>query len=366
MKLLMAILVQLVAAQDYGSEECPTLQTCGTWCEDSVGEACLMNASEMPCQGQYCKTSCDRWYGSILARNIQVTCREFAGFDGFPRGAAICDEECLLPEIRKERYPSPTGHGLLCRPGSCDPSSQSRYAKDPVALEQGLGALECPCNWFGSDCQDDWVPVRHIRKELLGDFEVTFLSVDVTHWKDIMKDYRPGSILRVQHLDKNGIPREQPYALAGNEDEGVLEILTGPPQGLNEVVVEVAHAMRQHPPGPCTKLFVNPAITGFFNGRYDFLMDTLDSVKQVAIVSSGVGFSGAKAAISGLLQTGLDIHVFYGIRDVAHLPYKDFLSSARVQKQLKLTLLVSGNLNGGTEEEEETHETNCGKHQLKA
>lgn len=216
-------------------------------------------------------------------------------------------------------------------------------------MDSGLGALECPCNWFGSDCQDDWVPVTRIEKEVLGDFEMTYLSIDKMAWVKVMKEYRPGSILRVQHLDKNGIPREQPYALAGKGEPGILEILTGPPpEGFHEVVVEVAHAVRRHQPGPSKGLFVNPAVAGFFNGHYGFLMEQLDqlqSIKQVAIVSSGVGLSGARSAILELLPRGLGIHVFYGIRDVMNLPYRSFLQSL-AKNQVNLTLLVSGPLTG--------------------
>ena len=244
----------------------------------------------------------------------------------------------------QDRYPSPTGFGLLCRPDSCDAAVQARYRQDAKVLSSGLGALECPCNWFGSDCQDDWVPVQQVQKEVLGDFEMTYLTIDKKAWRKVMKDYRPGSILRVQHLDQNGILREQPYALAGKSEEGVLEILTGPPpEGLREVVVEVAHAVRRCATGPCG-LFVNPVISGFFNGRYSFLMDGLQSVKQVAIVSSGVGLSGVKAAITELLPKDLGIHVFYGIRDLINLPYLNFWQNLVAQKRLTFTLLVSGHL----------------------
>ena len=128
--------------------------------------------------------------------------------------------------------------------------------------------------------------------------------------------------------------REQPYALGFGDEgaEGVLEILTGPPpEGLNSVVVEVAHAVRQLVPGPVVGLFVNPAISGFFNGYYRFLCDSLASpdspVRRVALVSSGVGLSGAKAALAALLRLQelgktLEIHLFYGIRDVKDLAYK--------------------------------------------
>ena len=178
---------------------------------------------------------------------------------------------------------------------------------------------------------------------------MTYLSIDKKAWVKVMKEYRPGSILRVQHLDKNGIPREQPYALAGKGEPGILDILTGPPpDGFHEVVVEVAHAVRRHQPGPSKGLFVNPAVAGFFNGHYGFLMEQLDqlqSIKQVAIVSSGVGLSGAKSAILELLPRGLGIHVFYGIRDVMNLPYRSFLQSL-AKNQVNLTLLVSGHLTG--------------------
>ena len=188
------------------------------------------------------------------------------------------------------------------------------------------------------------MPIQNVKKQVLGDFEITYLQIDKGAWQKVMEDYRPGSILRVQHLDANGIAREQPYALAGKDQEGVLEILTGPPpEGLHEVVVEVAHAVRQCAGGPCG-LFVNPVISGFFNGRYSFLMDSLQSAKQLAIVSSGVGLSGVKTAVSELLPKGLGIHVFYGIRDVINLPYKSLWQDLVAQKRLNLTLLVSGHL----------------------
>ena len=133
-------------------------------------------------------------------------------------------------------------------------------------------------------------------------------------------------------MDANGVAREQPYALGfGSEGaEGSLEILTGPPpEGLNSVVVEVAHALRKLTPGPVQGLFVNPAIAGFFNGHYRFLFESLAStpeVRRVVLVSSGVGLSGVKAALLQLLAKPMDwpleIHLFYGLRDVRDLPYK--------------------------------------------
>jgi hypothetical protein len=64
----------------------------------------------------------------------------------------------------------------------------------------------------------------------------------------------------------------------------------------------------------------------------------------VAIVSSGVGLSGVKAAITELLPKDLGIHVFYGIRDLINLPYLNFWQNLVAQKRLTFTLLVSGHL----------------------
>ena len=319
---------------DCDSEQCELeLPVCGAWCEHAAGEACHMNETLMPCKGLHCRTSCSQWARS-MSEKISVTCQEFSDFAFYPRGATVCKEECLLPEIRRERYPSPTGLGLLCRPESCDAAIQARYATEAGRLEAGLGVLQCPCNWFGSDCRDDWLQVQHVRKELLGDFQVTYLHIDPVAWSNFMLSFRPGSLVRVQHLDHQGVAREQPYALAGGED-GLLEILTGPPPtGLHPVVVDVAHALRRG----VGSFYVNPPISGFFNGRYTFLLDALSSVKTVAMVSSGVGLSGIKSAIHALQGRNLDLHLVHGLRNAKELPYKELLTSTR------LTLVVSGGL----------------------
>ena len=289
-----------------------------------------MNQSLMPCKGSFCETTCLRWSRSVLAdpRTLKVSCKEFSDFASFPRGASICKQECLLPEIRPERYPLPTGVGLLCRPDSCDPAVQQRYGDEAWATSPGIVQLQCPCNWFGSDCKDDWVPVLRVDKQVLGDFQLLHLHVEPRLWHQLLKGYRPGSIIRLQQLDDSGVTREQPYALGfGSEGpEGILEILTGPPlQGLNRVVVEVAHAVRKLQSGPVQGLFVNPAIVGFFNGHYQFLLESIAStpaLRRVALVSSGVGLSGVKAAILQLLEKPLELQLFYGLRDLQDLPYK--------------------------------------------
>ena len=179
-----------------GLDECAAekalqqIRACGNWCQQAEGEACLINRSVVPCHGSLCETTCLQWSRSVLAdrRTLKVTCQEFTDFAAYPQGASICQEECLLPEIRPERYSLPTGVGLLCRPDSCDPAVQQRYGSEAWAKVPGAAQLQCPCNWFGSDCQDDWVPVLRVDKQVLGSFQLLQLHVEPHHWKILLKD----------------------------------------------------------------------------------------------------------------------------------------------------------------------------------
>eukprot|EP00957_Ditylum_brightwellii_P039683 3002231-Ditylum_brightwellii.AAC.1 len=85
----------------------------------------------------------------------------FKRFDGFftSEWAEFCDTSCLLPEIRPHRYPAPTGLGLFCQKGTCYPASSSLAELIPDIPAN----LECPCNWFGSDCSDDFLPIQKIE-----------------------------------------------------------------------------------------------------------------------------------------------------------------------------------------------------------
>ena len=51
----------------------------------------MMDASLMPCKGQYCETTCQQWYRSILAPagSVTVSCKEFSDFAFYPKGALI-------------------------------------------------------------------------------------------------------------------------------------------------------------------------------------------------------------------------------------------------------------------------------------
>lgn len=312
-----------------------------------------MDQALMPCRGEWCITTCQMWTSFMLndLQTFNVSCDNFARFYGFPRGAEVCKPECVLPEIRSDRYPAPTGLGLLCRPGTCEAGTQSRYANDAKNIFPGLGVLTCPCNWFGSDCRDDWAPVRAIEKEVVGDFHVTRFKVDEGSWHRIMANHQPGGVVRVQHVDSSGVAREQPYALFTDKDGvvGILEVLAGAPQsGMHPAVVEVANRVRAHEGGAVSSLYINPSVAGFFNKRFTFLMDALmqpDSVvKHVVVVSAGSGLSGALSAINRIFSSSTlplpQLHLYHGVRHVRDLPYRQQLKTLE-KKGMKLTLVLS-------------------------
>jgi hypothetical protein len=99
----------------------PALQKCGSWCsgESILQTKCTMDPEIMPCQGVYCQTDCRLWNEFILKKRPAISCDQYKSGAAYPRGAVPCAASCLPPELQKERYPSPTGHGLLCKPGTC-------------------------------------------------------------------------------------------------------------------------------------------------------------------------------------------------------------------------------------------------------
>lgn len=172
----------------------------------------------------------------------------------------------------------------------------------------------------------------------------------------MMRDHRPGGVVRVQAPSKSAWgdrPLEQPYALANDKETGVvgeLEVLTGPPEKhYFSTVVEMALRVRALPVGPIVdgkgKLFINPSVAGFFNKHYQFLMDALSkdaSVEHVVMIATGAGLSGVRTAIAKLLRVGgRKLHLFYGVRDVHHLPYRELLAGWVSKSGLSLTLAIS-------------------------
>jgi hypothetical protein len=146
---------------------------------------------------------------------------------------------------------------------------------------------------------------------------------------------------------------EQPYALANDKETGVvgeLEVLTGPPEDhYFSTVTEMAFRVRSLPVGRIAdgkgKLFINPSVAGFFNKHYQFLMDALSadaSIEHTVMIATGAGLSGVRTAIAKLLRDGgKKLHLFYGLRDVRDLPYRELLASWASNSGLSLTLIIS-------------------------
>lgn len=339
---------------------------CGQWCAShSIDKTtkCRMDQSIMPCRDPWCTTTCDLWNLFVLGdddKRRPVSCALYASGMGYPRGAQVCNEDCLIPEIRKERYPAPAGYGIMCRPGTCAP------AATPLKnVGKALGELQCPCNWFGSECTDNWIPVERVEKgEPIGLLEFVTLKLDVKSWKEVLEDYRPGGVVRIVHLDPNtNIPQEMACALAGGfETPGELTFLMAPPdQSLRPEPRQVADRIRAMPPNkskPVSNLYVNPSISGFFNGNYDYLMDYIRKkqgtpIRRMIILSSGAGLGGALSAVDAVVrensannkETGkppIEIYLYYGLRNLEHLPYRERLEQLVASGDIRLTLVVSG------------------------
>lgn len=343
-------------------------ELCGAWCSSPTvdpASPCIVDEKVIPCAGAYCSSTCGLWNLSVLLAGSPlsppISCDSFVNFGGYPLGAVPCAPECLVDEIKPTRYPAPLGFGLLCAPGTCDPSTQARYANTSKALEGRLGVLECPCNWFGADCPDDWVQVEAVlRKRRLGDVEHTVFGVSPEGWHNIMASHRLGGTVRVQSPSDSAWgrrPLEQPYALAADgltgAEVGEVEVLTGPPDvRYHPTVTEVAQRVRALPVGPIqdapSPLFINPSVGGFFNARYEWLSDEVasrgDQLDHVVIISTGTGISSARHAIAELIRRprAPRVHLYYGVRDARHLPFREELAGWVAAGRLALTLAVSG------------------------
>merc|ERR1719285_390927 len=116
-------------------------------------------------------------------------------------------------------------------------------------------------------------------------------------------------------------------------------------------VTWLGNHIRSLPNGASTRgLFVNPSVTGFFNSHYVFLMDALHQFEQlenIILISTGVGLSGIRSAVNSLLSYDMwikspKLHVYYGLRDARHLPYKQH-HRVWAENDVKITILVSSN-----------------------
>ena len=353
---------------------------CGEWCATAPNpnqQACRMDTRRVGCQGEHCITTAALWTWFVLTprhARPRIPCQLYSDGKAYPVETEPCSIHCLIPEIRKERYPGPTGLGLLCQKNSCRPAA--------------TGCLECPCNWFGSDCPDDWVPIRRIRRRRLADYlDHVTIGVDVDHWNAIVKNRLAGGVVRINTQDPaTQEVYELACAVAKCDIPGEIEFLVSKPDpSLRWEVRKIADLLRANeltkqshgapkdgewsPVKPDVPLFVNPIISAFYNQQYDYLMDTIKSattenqeavdneeaVKQIVIVTTGSGLSGALSAIDMLRplvggDNGLRIHVYHGLRDVQHLPYRETLEELVKSNVIQLTLVTSNKSSGGKNE----------------
>jgi hypothetical protein len=335
----------------------PPLAKCGSWCsgETILQTKCAMDPTIMPCQGVYCQTDCRLWNEFILKKRPAISCDQYKSGAAYPRGAVPCASTCLPPELRKDRYPSPTGHGLLCKPGTCTPAA-------------GMADLECPCNWFGSTCQDSWIPVRRIHKAKVGTSEQqssgsgsaqqVILQVDSGIMDEMLKDYQPGSVLRIHHYGPDGVPREAAAAVvvrsptddndnddstAGTKDVA-LEILLGPTDVcLHPDTTQVHDRLRNLPSGKVENLYVSPVIGGFFNQNYTPYVSFLQSsaTERVVVVSSGSALGAALGAVEAALDQNKRVQLFYGVRTKDDIPYKARLEALAKLEMVDITIVLS-------------------------
>ena len=318
----------------------------------------------MPCRGQWCTTTCELWDLFVLGpddKRRPVSCDMYKSGMAYPRGAQLCDESCLIPEIRSTRYPAPTGYGIMCRPHTCAPAATPLPHVGPA-----LGELQCPCNWFGSECTNDWIPIQEIRKEQQRQYgphlQFVTLKLDPNGWNTVIQDYRPGGVIRITQLDDKGIPQEMACALAGFDTPGELQLwMARPPDE------DASSSLRPEPrlvadrlwnlkaSGPVSNLYVNPTISGFFNGKYQYLMEYLkehEEISHVVLLATGAGLGGALSAVEAIVAANnnkknisckpIQIYVYYGLRNLDHLPCRNRLEQLASTGAIQLTLVVSG------------------------
>jgi hypothetical protein len=358
------------------STPAPVLPKCGSWCsgESILQTKCTMDPDIMPCEGVYCQTDCGLWNAFILKKRPKISCDQYKSGVAYPRGAVPCDSSCLPLELQKGRYPQPTGQGLLCKPGTCIPSA-------------GMADLECPCNWFASTCVDSFVPVRQIRKATVGtasgqdgssSAEQVVLELDSGKADEILKDYQPGSVMRIHHYGTDGVPREAVAAVVvqkpspTNDDDGssstgrkevALEILLGPTDAsLHTEVAQVHDRLRELPSGAVENLYVSPVIGSFFNRSYTDFVSFLQSQTQatqptdkVIVVSSGSALGAALGAVDAALDQNKHVQLFYGVRSKVDIPYKERLDALAKSKLVDLTIVLSTDVKGKNSSDDQEH-----------
>jgi hypothetical protein len=265
------------------------------------------------------------------------------------------------------------------------------------------------CNWFGSECEDEWTRVTDTSRQRLGALDQITLRMPIKSWRKVLENYRPGSVVRIQtkerlsqdHVldaanDEDGI-FESVFAIAQCDTPGEIQVLVARPDpSLRWEVRRVAELLRataspsdgqsqtlsddSHttPKGHHRPTFyINPAISGFYNSRYEYLMDEVErvnsdkdsgddrekgsTIEDVVVVATGSGLSGALSAVEALVSRNqsilnkattknkgrrassapIRIHLYYGLRDVNNLSYADRLGKLVQSGSIQLTLVQS-------------------------
>ena len=392
--------------QENSHKEKDKTRMCADWCASVNDEStpCRMDESIVPCKGKHCQTTCGLWNLFVLPqKNRPVTCEMYKSGLAYPIGAKPCDPKCLIPEVSPRRYPEPTGLGVFCRPNTCSPGAT------PNPKCPNFGKLQCPCNWFGSECSDDWVPIQRLDRQWIGGEEgkegdggrllkVT-LHLPTDQWKTLIKDWRPGGILRLHYSpskkrrkehDANSKKKqhaedethrlyEMSCAVASANTPGQLDILVAKPDpSMRPEVRKIAELLRSTSKSSSSfhvqDLYANPSISGFFNTRYEYLLQVFDKhnnnrvltssspkINNLVFVSSGAGLAGVLPAVEAIVfnkddrnkshlasagdkeDHGNDIvdtvHLFHQVCDYSQLPYKDRIERLLETGKVKLTLI---------------------------
>jgi hypothetical protein len=259
--------------------------------------------------------------------------------------------------------------------------------------------------------------VTDTSRQRLGALDQITLRMPIKVWRKVLENYRPGSVVRIQTKERlssaqdHGVHVHVHDAAANDEDRifesvfaiaqcdtpGEIQVLVARPDpSLRWEVRRVAELLRapaspsdgaladhSHttPKGPHRPTFyINPAISGFYNSRYEYIMDEVErasisdkdsgdddrekgsTIEDVVVVATGSGLSGALSAVEALVSRNqsilnkattnnkgrrastsapIRIHLYYGLRDVNNLSYADRLGKLVQSGSIQLTLVQS-------------------------
>ena len=258
-----------------------------------------------------------------------------------------------MDEINLEQHLEPTGLEVSCPPW------ENPLERNPRSEAAVFGTLECPCNWFGSKCRKEWVAVQKVTnlESAPQALKTVTLHMDVDEWSTVTKNFRPGSLVRVQRL-LNGIVYELACAVAYCETPGELEVIVPPPErNQKQEGRKVTEFLRSdHAEEELGTLYVNPIISGFYNDQYEYLLDAIEEqqLEEVVLLSTGAGIGAMLPTIEALIEWNrvhkenpIKIRFYQGVRNLELLPYKERIESLLQTGQVEMILVQSrGRRNG--------------------